>query len=555
MEHNAMNKSLFTSVAFANTNAGIQNYARYKQAPNPQPLIVAAKLAEAGAPNATHDADEILKRGEDIAAMLPYWDLTDALIEGYEAVRLGAEAFLPRFNNEDGNDYKIRLNLTKMTNVYRDIVEGLASKPFEEEVTLVSSETKTPPEEITKFIEDVDGEGNNLTTFLGLTFFNGINSAIDWIFVDYPVVDSSAIRTVADQKEAGVKPYWSHVLGRNVLWVATENVNGKQHLSYIKIFEPGGNGTPDRVRIFFREGTVVSWQLWEKIDEIKDGRKQFALIEGGTLSINLIPLVPFYTGRRDGVSWKFFPAMRDAADLQKQLYQDESGLKFIKTMAAYPMLAANGMRPEMSADGKTAKPLAVGPMKVLWGVPDGEGNHGECKFVEPAATSMKFLQEDIEKTKQDLRELGRQPLTAQSGNLTVITTAVAAGKSRSAVSAWALGLKDAAENALLITGMYLGVNGYEPEVNVYTEFDDFTDGGADLTELGNARRAKDLSRETYWSELKRRKVLSPDFDAETEDERILNEIPGDPDIEGEDDTGGKKPTPTKKPAKLPGKAA
>jgi hypothetical protein len=55
--------------------------------------------------------------------------------------------------------------------------------------------------------------------------------------------------------------------------------------------------------------------------------------------------------------------------------------------------------------------------------------------------------------------------------------------------------------------------------------------------------------------LKRRKVLSPDFDAETEDERILNEIPGDPDIEGEDDTGGKKPTPTKKPAKLPGKAA
>lgn len=545
-----MKKQLLASAAFANsTNPGVRTAMNYYRAPNPQPLITAARMAEGA--NPTLDADDILKRSSDIAAMVPYWDKTDAIITGYEAVKAAADAYLPKFANEKQEEYDIRLSLTKMTNIYRDVVEGLSSKPFEEEVSIVKSDDKKPPAEIETFIEDVDGEGNNLTSFLAATFFNGINSAIDWIFVDYPIVDKSAIRTRADEKQANIQPFWSHVLGRNVLWVEAHKIAGKQKLSYIKILEPAAGNGLDCVRIFFLDNGVVRWQLWEKLPAPVDGKSKFQLIEEGALTIPDIPLVPFYTGRKDGASWKFFPAMQDAADLQIDLYQNESGLKFIKTMAAYPMLAANGMRPQFEADGKTPKAVAVGPMRVLWGLPDGQGNHGQWTYVEPAANSMKFLQEDIEKEKQDLRELGRQPLTAQSGNLTVITTAVAAGKARSAVSAWALGLKDAAENALRLTCLWLGIKGYEPEVNVYNEFDDFGDAGNDLTALASARTGRDLSQETYWAELKRRKVLSPEFDPEEERERLLNEVPGDPDLENQDDNGGKPPTAVKKPATPP----
>ncbi|AHJ10685.1 putative structural protein [Rhizobium phage vB_RglS_P106B] len=536
---------LLSSTAFANNNPGIQTMARYLGAPNPSPLIAAARLAEGQSPSSI-DSDEMMKRSPDIAAMVAYWDKTDAIIEGYEAVKACGETYLPSFAEEKKADYDIRLNLTKFTNIYRDIVEGLASKPFEEEVSLLDDDKTKVPEQIEKFAEDVDGEGNNLTAFLSSTFYNGINSAIDWIFVDYPTVDTTVIRTKADEKAAGIQPFWTHILGRNILWVKTQKINGKQELSYIKIYEPG-IGERDRVRIFERVNGVVSWQLWEKTDNLVDGKFRFILLDDGVLTIDVIPLVPFYTGRRDGASWKFFPAMQDAADLQIQLYQDESALKFIKTMAGYPMLAANGMRPELEADGKTPKKVAIGPMRLLWGVPNGDGGHGEWKFIEPNAHSMKFLQEENDKTKQDLRELGRQPLTATSGNLTVITTAVAAGKARSAVSAWALGLKNAAENALLITCKWLKISDYKPQVNVYNEFDNFTDGNADLTELGSARKNGDLSRETYWNELKRRKVLSPEFEAEDEEERLLNEIPGDPDLEDEDDGKGKPPV------KLPGK--
>jgi len=216
--------------------------------------------------------------------------------------------------------------------------------------------------------------------------------------------------------------------------------------------------------------------------------------------------------------------MLDAADLQITLYQDESGLQHIKAMAGYPMLAANGMKPAMSADNKTPKKVSIGPMRVLYGIPDGNGGHGEWKFIEPNANSMEFLKKDIAATKQDLRELGRQPLTALSAQLTTVTTSIAAGKAKSAVTAWALGLKDSLQNALIITAMYVGSE-YKTEVNIYTGFDNVTDDGSDLDALNAARDRGDLSQQTYWQEYKRRKVLSPEFNAEDEERRLFEEIP------------------------------
>lgn len=482
------------------------------------------------------DADEMLKRSPDSAAMLDYWDQTDAIVDGVKAMRKAGERYLPKFVDEDKAEYDFRLLNTKFTNVYRDIVEGLASKPFEEEVSLVTSENATIPKQIEEFIEDVDGSGNNLTVYASGTFFNGINSAIDWIFVDYPTAEPGKVRSIADAKAAGIRPFWSRVLGRNVLEARTTMIGGKETLTYMRIFEPG---KPDHVRIFERTGDVVTWQLYVKSDKSSpNGKTQFVLEDSGNISIGVIPLVPFMTGRRDGRTFRQFPAMQDAADLQIELYQQESGLKFVKIMAAYPMLAGNGITPQKGADGKPTK-LAIGPGKVLYGAPNANGDHGEWTFVEPSATTMKFLAEDIKSTIENLRELGRQPLTAQSGNLTVITTAVAAGKARTAVGAWALTLKDALENALVLTCLWLGIKDgeYSPEVNVYTEFDDFADGGADVTELGAARGRKDISQETYWVELKRRKILSPEFDADIERERLLTELPAEGLEDDEDNKG------------------
>lgn len=497
----------------------------YASQPITPEMVQRTKAFRAANPGATAQSETgILKRSKDSAAMLPHWDKVDAIIDGIQAMSVAGDVFLPKFRDEEADDYTFRQKMTKMTNVYRDIVEGLASKPFEQQVQL--TDDSNPPESIVQFLEDVDGASNNITVFAAQTMFQGINSALDWIFIDHADTGENPPRNMDDYKRAGYRPYWSHVLARNVLDAQSTVINGKETLTYFKVLEPG---EPDHVREFRRQvDGKVTWALWERDEKPgPDGKAQFSQVGSGVISIGVIPMVPFITGRRHGRSWKIDPPMKDAADLQVELYQQESGLKFAKTLTAYPMLAANGVSPEK--DPVTGKPIykvAVGPNRVLFtGVSSGTGRAGSWSYLEPSSESLKFLAADIDSTIQQLRELGRQPLTASSSNITVITAMVAALKAKSAVKAWALMLKDALENALLITDMWMKT-GYVPNVNVFVDFDDFMEG--DTEELGKARDRKDISRETYWTEMKRRGVLSADFDPKVEATRLLTELPGDP---------------------------
>lgn len=480
---------------------------------------------------AANFADEMEKRSTESALMLPYWNKAEAFVGGLDAVKASREKYLPRFPKEKQDNYDYRLSLAKLTNVFGDIVENLSSKPFEKEIKLVEDDNKNVPDELIEFVENVDGAGNNVTVFSGNTFYNGITYAVDWIFIDYPERDET-IRSKADQKKAGVRPFWSHVFGRNILDTDHKMFGRDEKLIYIKIFEPG---KPDHIREFFRDDFgVVTFKLWEKSDKPTNGKTQYILIKEDTLTIDEIPLVPFASGRREGRTSYYTQPMKAALDLQENLYRNESGLEYTKTLAAYPLLTGNGVNPPKNADG-TPKEIQTGPGTVLFAPMDGNGNHGQWDILEPSAQSMDFLQKDIEKTILQLRELGRQPLTAQSGNLTVITTAVAAGKATSAVRAWALLLKDALENAMVITCKWLNITPeqYDPTIYVFSEWQDGFDDDTKLQSLDADRDRGDISRETLLEEKRRRGVYSDEFSIERENERLLAETPSENETEDE----------------------
>ena len=471
---------------------------------------------------------DLLKRSPDIETMEPYLNMVTDIIEGEDAIKKGGEKYLPRFPEEDDRDYNFRLSVGKFTNIYRDTLEGLATKPFQDEVQLVGT---AATDELKEFCENVDGCGNNLSTFAALTFFNGINYAIDWIFVDYPTVDNSII-SIADAKSKNLKPFWRHILAKNVLEVRSHFEGSKEVVDYFRYQEPSYGDEPVKVRVYQEEYDKdlkkhIKWHLYEKLEQPLEDGEDFIEIENGEMSIGFIPVIPFITGRRDGNRYKFYPVMKDAADLQIKLYQNESALEYIKVLACYPMLATDGIKPKLDPTGKPDR-IAAGPGRVLYGIPNGTGTGGTWKYVEPQANSLEFLKKDTDKTKTDLRELGRQPLTALSSQLTTVTTSIAAGKAKSAVTTWALALKDALENALLVTMLWEKKevpDNKQPEVYVYTGFDNVLEDGSDLEELGKARERGDLSQETYWEELKRRKILSAEFTAEREKQRLLDDIP------------------------------
>lgn len=485
------------------------------------------------------------KPSSDYSYMLPYWDKVEALLGGTETMRLARETYLPRFLNEEPSDYNYRVGNAKFTNIFRDIAENLASKPFTRDVLI---EDASVGEALKELALDIDGKGNTIHTFAATVFFQGIVDAVDWIFVDKAPVAKGA--TLADEARLGVRPYWVHVPAKCMIAAYSDIVDGKEQFVHIRMLEY------DMVRDGFSEREVkrvreldrplsidpesgkntygpAVWRLWEEIVDPKTKKKRWVVVDGGEVGIGIIAAVPFIAGRRKGNSWRFHPMLKDAADLQVKHYQYETNLDAIKEVACFPMLAAEGVDPPTDKEGNFV-PLVVGPRKVLYAPPNpGGGAPGRWSYVQPSAETMKFLAEDVKSTEQQLRELGRQPLTANSGNLTVVTTAFAAQKGNSAIQACAMNLKSALELAMEYTCSWIGDDTSDPKIIVHTDFDIETgdDKGPDF--VMKLRENGDISRSAVLSEAMRRNFLSSDFDPE-EDEKQLDEEEASKDHTEED---------------------
>ena len=489
-------------------------------------------------------ADDPSERSADFAAMAPYWQKVDALLGGEAAMREAAETFLPRFPDESPSAYRLRTGAAKYTAIFQDICEALAARPFAAPVAL----SDTAPSELTTFAADVDGRGNTLHVFAAESFYAAVARGLDWILVDYPA-DVPVGATRAEERRRGARPYWVRYAAPDVLAVYTAMIGGREEVVHARLREPAreragfSETTREQIRIFDRTATDAGWgpptvALWQRIE--RNGQQEWVEVEEPRpITLDTIPLVPFLTGHRIGGSWQIEPPMRGAADLQVTHYRQESALEWAKVMTAFPMLAGNGVTPETGEDG-APKPVPVGPHRVVY-APDG----GTWRWIEPSAESLRFLAEDVKQTARELRELGRQPLTAATGNLTVVTTAYAAQKGNSAVAAWALSLKDALERALDLTARWLRIEG-GAEVRLDTDFDaglGDDDGFAHVLAL---RERGEISRAAAIHEAKRRGLLDAHYDPEADLAALLGEIEEEdlppPDPSGAEETEGTPPS-------------
>lgn len=486
----------------------------------------------------------------DYVEMKPYWDMVETLMGGTAAMRKAGEAYLPKFPNETQADYDYRRENSKFTNIYADIVGTLSSKPFGEKLTIDDKASDA----VKALVEDIDGRGNNLHVFAEQVFTAGIDKAVDWILVDFTRARARSDGrplSLAEERAQGLRPYWVRVPAQRMLAVYTDVIRGVETFVHARILETTKQRAEfdevsiDRVRVLNRDPIYALDDQGAPTDQVIDyapatftvyerrtattGRRSttWVVVDRGPITIGEIALVPFITGDRIGSSWRITPPLEGAAYMQVEHYQQETALKSIRELTAFPMLAGNGVTPPVGADGN---PLAVpvGPKSVLYAPGMGDNNnHGEWTFIEPSAASLKFLSDDIKRLEDQMRELGRQPMIASTG-ITVVAAAYASQKASSVLKAWALALKDALEQALRFTSKWL--NEPESQASIVWNLEDLDldmqdDDG--MSDLQAARENGDLSQATLWSELKRRGKLSPDFDPDAERDRIIAEMPGD----------------------------
>lgn len=453
------------------------------------------------------------------------------MLAGLPAVQAAREKYLTKWERETDQNYAKRLAEAAFTPLFGDLLFGLSSKPFSKELALRDEAS----ERMKTLSEDIDGEGNNLHVFAQEVMWNGVADGLCAIVVDYPQVPAD-VRTRADEAAVGVRPYFVRVDACDLLAVYTVTVGGVEHITHARIRETTveRDGWDERKIERIRVLEPGRWELWQ---ETKDagGRKTWTRTSEGTTTKNgaplpIVPMVLFYTGKKAGPQM-VRPPLVNLARMQVDLFRLENSLVNVENRGAFPMLAANGM--QAPTDGNA---LVVGPMSVLFG---GEG--GEWAMLEPDGVVFEHFRLRIDAKMQEMRRLGMQPLLPGSGTITATASGIEAAKAHSAVQMWALGLKDALEQALKIMADWMG-EASSPEVFVHTDFDVGLALDQSLQTLLAMKEQGVISGRTLTDEMKRRNVLSAEYDYEEDQEERDEEMALLPDIGTGDPAGAQDDT-------------
>lgn len=453
--------------------------------------------------------------------MLPDWQLVLDLMGGTRAMRAAGERHLPRHPRETPKEYRARLNRTFLFNYFTKVLTNLAAKPFAKPVQL----GEEAPEELHAMTDDVDRQGHDLTSWARAVFEDGLAKGFTHILVDYPVVDPKEVKTLEDERRIGARPYFVHVPAESLIAAYVEVADGVERLTHVRIRETEvrreGYGEVEVERIRVLEPTT--WEVFERV-----GNGAWKSAEAGTNQLGYIPLVTWYAGKRKG-HMQARPPLLDLAQKNVEHWQSASDQRNVLTVARFPMLAASGVTLPAGGEGQgedeneNSRKLTIGPSTLL----TTENPQGKFYYVEHGGAAISAGRQDLEDLKDEMAALGIELLVKRSGTPTATASSINEAKSKSELEAMAEGFGDALELALYFAAqwMRLQVDDASLKVRVHTDFGLTEKDKQDLDVLFKARAKGDISREAFLTELKRRGVLVPDFDANVDAELLMSEGP------------------------------
>lgn len=445
---------------------------------------------------------KVNEQSPQVAAMANNWPIAAALLGGTQAMRDASEKFLPKWPNEEAESYKTRLSTATLFPAFSRTLGVMAGKPFAKQLTF----GEDVPKQIVAWCDDCDLEGRNLHTFASEMLAEALGFGLAGVLVDYPRVGQ--IRTLAEERQIGARPYLVKIEHDRILGWKTEKINGVTKLSQLRLSESGevddgdyGTKAVRQIRVLWRG----AWELWE---EQKEG-EGYVLKEKDGTSLAEIPFVPFY-GRRTGFMTGISPLL-DLAFLNVKHWQSQSDQDTILHVARVPILAMIG-----AEDGTS---LTVGA-SIAVKLPQ----NADLKFVEHGGAAIAAGETSLEKLQDQMIQTGAELLIPQPGQRSATEANNDAEANKSELQRIIEQFEDSLDQCLQFMADWakLGEGGH---VSVFKDFaaGSLSDAAGQL--ILSFQQGGLITKRTAISQAQRIGILSPDIDPDTELSAVADEGP------------------------------
>ena len=422
------------------------------------------------------------------------------LWKGIDALISQGRIYLPQKDLEKDQVYIKRLKHATLYNMFSRAVEGLVGRVFSKVLSVIDI-----PESNQPWFEDIDFLGNNLDMFAKDVFETAMVEGVSFILVDYPPSEDFDNKEDENKVARARRPYWVHLKPHEVIGWRFSNKKGPPELEHVRvrqyIEEPDGEyGVVYKERV-----RVYSPGMCKEYIRRYDEKDASVLYTEYPMSIDMIPIIPVFT-HRTGL-YTAEPPLYDLAILNIRHYQSNSSQDHILDYSRFPVLFGKLIFSE------TGSETPMGPSSMI----HTNNVDADLRYVEHSGAAIKAGAESLKELEDRIAALSHEPLlTRRSGHETATRVAIDSAAASSALQAWALQLKDALEQALVVTAAWAGGDVKQAgSIQMNTDYA-LTISSTDAANLIQLRQAGELSRTTLWAELSRRGLLGPDFDPETE---------------------------------------
>jgi hypothetical protein len=430
--------------------------------------------------------------------MAPDWGLVRALQSETRGMRDAGTTYLPQWPNEHWDHYLARLNSSYLYDGYARTINGLTGKVTRKNLVV----GEDVPSQVADLLPNIDLTGRDVNAFVREYFHEGLGMGQGHILVD--TTGQGTAKTKAEEKAQGVRPFWQLVRPENLLYAGYVVVNGVPTLTDVRIREAEtvadgwGDKTVERVRRFELTSGGVAWTLWEK-----NGEGKWYIADSATSPIQRIPLVTFY-GQRLGFM-RSAPPLMGVAWLNLAHWQSASEQRHVLALARRPVLGFFGFKKD------EVESLHIGPHTGL----RSTNADSRIEFAEITGASIDAGRQDLQDLKEEMATLGLEVLVRKSVEKTATESSNEKHETESQLGAIAKDCEDSINEALQLTAewMKLADGG---TVMMNSEFGFTAATQVEVQALIEARRNREISWNTFATEMQRRGILDEGLDLEEE---------------------------------------